>query len=131
MNRLSYPGQEDRKERQAAVIGRLVAKGWTDHGPIAPTPITEEQAEANRKAAIRDAANERVNAVITGDKTHLLMRALLRVRRENGNSASSADKAELDQLEAAATYVEAVRMEEARLINNASYTVEDATWPTL
>lgn len=132
MNILTLEGQKDRRESDHAIIDRLVAKGWTDTGPYVEPPPSEEQVEASRKSEIRDAAQSRVIAVLGSNSEnllHVLMRAVKRVRKESKGKASAADIAELDMLESAANIIEAIRIEESRLIDDETLTLADANWP--
>lgn len=130
---VSYERFEDGNDTVA--IATLERKGWVDLGEYFPPPPSPDAVEHDRQVDITNAANALVSAA-SGTLTlpgmvHTMMRALKRVRKEARSQASAADIAELDQLEALADYVEAVRAEESRLLADVNLTVSDANWPTI
>lgn len=140
MNHLTYdtvdgsgnPVTHERKESDPDKIALLVRKGWTDNGPYVPPPPSPEQVEANRKSAISSEATSRIDSATGSDLRGLILKVAKGARlsrKEAKGQANAGEVAVLDHLDALASYAEAVRTEEARLLADTNLTIEDAVWP--
>lgn len=140
MNHLTYDTVDgkgndvthERKESDPLKIALLVSKGWVDHGTWTPPPPSPEQVEVQRKSAISTEATSRIDSATGADLRGLILKVAKGARlsrKEAKGQASAGEVAALDQLDALATYAEAVREEEARLLADTALTVDDAVWP--